>query len=227
MSDIELKNGEAIPTYNLMQELSGDSANSGCDFYFIIGSDLLERMRTWESGEKLAEEIKFIIFIRQGYEVKEEVLPENRIVVTTTFVASSSTTTRNRIIAMRNPRNSDFDQPVLKRRVSSDRNQSFSNMYELDIKAPLRTIPEDDDLHEGEKKISEERRELEELYLGVYGVVHRSVIEYILEKKLYLMNQENHEEHEEHEEPSTPIAVSEDTGIIVKRNIEISVGYGE
>ncbi len=188
MNDIEIKNGKTIPTYNLMRELSKDPANANCEFLFIIGSELLESMRTWEYGKELANEFSFIIFIRQGYVLKETALPKSYIIVHTTFVASSSTDIRNRIIALRNFGCLDVSQPGLQKRVSSDQNQSFAKMYEFDIKAPLRTIAEDDDYDDdGEENISAERKELERLYLGVYGVVPLSVIKHIRDNNLYVL----------------------------------------
>ena len=200
MNDIEIRNGKTIPTYNLMQELSRDPANSECEFLFIIGSDLLESMRTWEFGKELAAEFSFIIFIRQGYVLSETVLPKSYIIVHTTFVASSSTDIRNRIFALRNFGCLDVSKPGLQKRVSSDQNQSFAKMYEFDIKAPLRTIPEDEDYdEEGEENISEERKLLEKLYLGVYGVVPLSVINHIRDNNLYVIHpQDGHKSNENH-----------------------------
>jgi len=187
VNDIEIKNGKTIPTYDLMKQLIQDPENKECDFFFIVGSELLETMRSWDNGKELANEVKFIIFIRQGYVLTEVFLPKSYIIVHTTFVASSSTDIRNRIFALRNFGVLDIKQPGLQKRVSSDQNQSFAKMYEFDIEqAPLRTIPVDDDADD-EDSISDERKELERLYLGVYGVVPISVIKHIRDNNLYVM----------------------------------------
>jgi len=67
--DIEIQNKELIPTYELMKTLIKDPDNEGRRFYFILGSDLLDSIRSWDYGEKLVREINFIIFIRIGFKV--------------------------------------------------------------------------------------------------------------------------------------------------------------
>jgi len=64
--DIEIKNGEMIPTYFLMKEL--EEQNKESELYFIIGSDLLPTLSSWHSGEKLLQEINFVLWDRQCYD---------------------------------------------------------------------------------------------------------------------------------------------------------------
>ena len=186
MNDIEIKNGESIPTYYLMQQLKNDPENKDLEFFFLIGSDLLDSMRRWDYGDKLAVETNFIIFIRIGYILNEASLPKHYIIVHTTFVAASSTDIRTRIIALRNFQTLDIVRPGLHKTISSDQNQSFAKMYELNVtEDKLRTIHFDSD---DEEEITEERKVLEENYLGIYGIVPLSVIEYIKEQGLYLLD---------------------------------------
>ena len=65
-NDIEVKNGASIPTYPLMVQLQKMHEND--KFYFILGSDLLPGLHTWDNGQELVEEINFIVFERKGYE---------------------------------------------------------------------------------------------------------------------------------------------------------------
>ena len=101
MKDHEVKKGEHIPTYTLMKMLIDDPQHKDYDFYFILGSDLLGELDQWKYADKLRNEIKFIIFLRMGYKLKEKVLPKLYIIVYTSFVASSSSEIRNRIRALR------------------------------------------------------------------------------------------------------------------------------
>mmetsp|Transcript_39140 Transcript_39140/g.34823 ORF Transcript_39140/g.34823 Transcript_39140/m.34823 type:complete len:176 (+) Transcript_39140:97-624(+) len=97
VNDVEIKNGPSIPTYQLIKKLQDDPANKNYEFYFILGSDLLDGLIKWDDGEKLVSEVNFIIFIRIGYQLKTDKLPKKYIVVHTSFVGSSSTEIRNRI----------------------------------------------------------------------------------------------------------------------------------
>ncbi|CDW84809.1 nicotinate-nucleotide adenylyltransferase [Stylonychia lemnae] len=79
VSDIEIKNGEMIPTYHLMKKLEASFSDK---FFFVIGSDLIPTLNQWHEGEKLLQEIDFVIFNRIGYEImndqdKKHLLPKN------------------------------------------------------------------------------------------------------------------------------------------------------
>ena len=49
--DIELKNGEMMQTFTLLETLKLE--NPDLELYFIMGSDLLEHYTSWENGKKL------------------------------------------------------------------------------------------------------------------------------------------------------------------------------
>lgn len=75
VNDIEVQNGESIVTYEMMKLLEKrysqkdeEGRELGPQFYFIMGSDLLSTLYTWDYGEQLINEINFIIFERKGYE---------------------------------------------------------------------------------------------------------------------------------------------------------------
>lgn len=38
------------------------------EFFFLAGTDLIPGLIKWDEGQKLIDEIKFIIFSRRGYE---------------------------------------------------------------------------------------------------------------------------------------------------------------
>ena len=62
VSDIEVRNGKSIPTYYLMKQL--EQENQGTAFHFIAGSDLIPSLHLWDEGQKLIDEINFIIIER-------------------------------------------------------------------------------------------------------------------------------------------------------------------
>ena len=66
-NDIEVANGPSIPTYFLMKELELKYGNA-YKFYFMMGSDLIPGLIKWDEGQKLIDEINFIVFERKGYE---------------------------------------------------------------------------------------------------------------------------------------------------------------
>ena len=160
-----MKNGAAMPTYNLMKKFSEDNPN--CDFFFVMGTDLLDGMAKWGDGLKLKEEINFLIFLRTGYELKPELLPKNYILIETTFVGASSTVVRTRIQNYYNRKNLE-DKNQDKFEETKNGVKYFSNEDWL-VKRSNTTL---DAFHDK--------------YLGVYGVVSFGVIEYIKENKLYI-----------------------------------------
>lgn len=54
-----------IRTVELLEHLRDKYPDT--NFYFVIGSDLLETIDTWVQSEKLLNENNFIIFNRKGY----------------------------------------------------------------------------------------------------------------------------------------------------------------
>lgn len=95
LNDAEIKNGETIPTYDLMKQI--EKANPDYEFAFVIGSDLLAGIRKWEKGENLVKEISFYIFQRPGYSITKETLPSSYHIIEAISVSSSSTEVRDRI----------------------------------------------------------------------------------------------------------------------------------
>lgn len=60
INDIEIKNGRMIPTYHMLKKISKEYEN----IEFVIGSDLVETLSDWDEGEKLRNEMHFIILNR-------------------------------------------------------------------------------------------------------------------------------------------------------------------
>ena len=81
----------------MIKQLNEIYSNENYEFYFIMGSDLLDTLHLWNEGEKLKEEIPFLIYRRSHSLINETTLPKNYILINTTFIASSSSEIRNRI----------------------------------------------------------------------------------------------------------------------------------
>jgi nicotinate (nicotinamide) nucleotide adenylyltransferase len=81
-------------TWELLQSAKEEFPE--CDFLFCMGTDLLKSFRTWEYGERLAEEINFIILNRPEYEPEEKYFPKNYRFLEIS-IDVSSTKIRNRI----------------------------------------------------------------------------------------------------------------------------------
>ena len=160
-----MQNGAAMPTYGLMKKFSVD--NPKCEFFFVMGTDLLDGMEKWGDGAKLKEEINFLIFLRTGYALNPELLPKNYILIETTFVGASSTVVRTRI------------QNYYKRKSLEDKNQ---DKFE-EPKKGVKYFSNEDWLA---KRSNTTLDAFHDKYLGVYGVVSFGVIEYIKENKLYI-----------------------------------------
>ena len=97
MDPIEINNGRSIPTYyliNLLEEKYQD-----CEFYFVLGSDLLPSFRRWEKGDTMLEMFKFIIIPREGFEDLDDSLYPNTYIKSDSKVedafSTSSTEVRN------------------------------------------------------------------------------------------------------------------------------------
>ena len=142
-----------------MKSFEENSEYKNCVFYFIIGSDLVGSLTYWDDGPNLLEEINFLIFCRQGYSISSEILPKSYTVIQTVLMDVSSTEARQRI-----EKNSSMykSSSIL---VNNTRN---SNEYK-DFQA----------------KLSESKAIITSKYLGILGLVPKSVINYINENKLY------------------------------------------
>jgi len=169
-----------------MKKFIDDPKHQDYEFFFIFGSDLLEGLKKWDDGEKLVEEIKFIIFVRIGYGLKEATLPKQYIIVHSTFVASSSSEIRNRIAGLRNQGTLEVTDPKLKRRMSIDL-ENPAKMKEINVSdQKLRTI--NGSSNPIQDCVSVRREELEKKYLGIYGIVPSPIIEYIKRNGLYIFD---------------------------------------
>mmetsp|Transcript_15630 Transcript_15630/g.45696 ORF Transcript_15630/g.45696 Transcript_15630/m.45696 type:complete len:231 (-) Transcript_15630:57-749(-) len=69
VSDIELKEEKALPTWNLLQKLKKERTDIVP--LFVIGSDLVPTLKSWDEGERLWAEENFIIIDRPGYELND------------------------------------------------------------------------------------------------------------------------------------------------------------
>ena len=163
--------------------LKSDPENNDIDFYFIIGGDLVDSLDKWYEGEKLKRELKFIIFLRVGYEFHLEKFPKYYTIISTSFVASSSTEIRRRVRYFReqeriyNTKTTSNEKPHMKS------NDSIVNEDQPDS-GQVKKVETSE--KEGQiTEISENRRKLESKYLGIYGIVPLCIIEYIKKHNLY------------------------------------------
>ncbi|EAR95358.3 cytidylyltransferase (macronuclear) [Tetrahymena thermophila SB210] len=76
-NDIEVKNNRTIPTYPLMKRF--EKENPEYDFYFLMGYDLIKGLLSWDQGQELVNEIKFIIAGQPNLEWKQfdDYFPKN------------------------------------------------------------------------------------------------------------------------------------------------------
>ncbi len=65
---IEVEHGNSIPTYYLLQNYK--KAHPETEFWFVIGTDLISGLHYWDESERLINDINFVIFEREGFEVK-------------------------------------------------------------------------------------------------------------------------------------------------------------
>ena len=65
VDDIEILNGNSIPTYFLIKKL--EEKYPEVDFHFVMGADLLPSLHLWDEGEKFKKECRFVLTHRQGY----------------------------------------------------------------------------------------------------------------------------------------------------------------
>ncbi|KAG8470415.1 hypothetical protein KFE25_008836 [Diacronema lutheri] len=73
VSDIELHEPKALPTWHLMQKIK--AARPELEPVFVIGSDLVRDLKSWDEGERLWAEESFVVINRPGYELGNEALP--------------------------------------------------------------------------------------------------------------------------------------------------------
>ena len=66
IDDIEVKNGESIPTFYLLERYQ--QAQPDCEFWFVMGTDLIDGLHWWDEGTRLINETNFLIFERHGFD---------------------------------------------------------------------------------------------------------------------------------------------------------------
>ena len=67
---IEVENGPALPTANLMDRLTAKYRESH-SVYFVMGSDLIKTLHKWQDGQRMINEVPLVVFRRKG-EAEEE-----------------------------------------------------------------------------------------------------------------------------------------------------------
>ena len=65
IDSLEVDNGSSIPTFFLMQHYALRWREN--EFWFVMGTDLISDIKTWDEGPKMLRETNFIIFERNGY----------------------------------------------------------------------------------------------------------------------------------------------------------------
>jgi nicotinic acid mononucleotide adenylyltransferase len=70
-----------------------------------MGSDLVASFRSWSNGEKLDDEVNFIVVNRYGYDLADKVLPKHNKVLYANF-DGSSTLLRKRICSQQSEKRS-------------------------------------------------------------------------------------------------------------------------
>lgn len=63
---IEVVHGESIPTFYLLEQYQ--KAHPDHEFWFVMGTDLVEGLHWWDEGDRLINETKFLIFERPGFD---------------------------------------------------------------------------------------------------------------------------------------------------------------
>ena len=86
--DIEVNNDEYLPTYDLLCILK--IRYPTFKFYMSIGSDLIKGLSKWNNGEKLIRENNFIVICRESYEIDDNFLPNNTLVLQPNIYGSST-----------------------------------------------------------------------------------------------------------------------------------------
>jgi len=80
IDDIEIKNGQIIPTFDLLTTMYKKYPEM--DIRFVMGSDLLYHYVNWEYGDLLKTSFKYFIIERAGYtNYPKENIPDDCITV--------------------------------------------------------------------------------------------------------------------------------------------------
>ena len=87
-----------IPTCYLLDQLNALEENKDRDFYFAVGADLVNGLRTWDDGDRFVEECNFLIMNRTGYTYEAKNVPKSSVIVDNILeINISSTLVRKRI----------------------------------------------------------------------------------------------------------------------------------
>lgn len=144
-----------------------------------MGSDLLPGIRSWHEGDQLVSHFHFLIFVRTGYALEDKLLPTNYILIRTTFVAASSSEARKRII-------SNWKKLLVRKNsldnLSEEEGSSFPKIKHL----PPSIITCSDKINLKRSATLKPIKDLREKYLGVYGILPFSIIDYIKVNNLYI-----------------------------------------
>ncbi|KEG04865.1 nicotinate-nucleotide adenylyltransferase, putative [Plasmodium vinckei vinckei] len=111
VKDLESENTTA--TYDLLNMLKKTYPQH--EFYFIIGSDLLNDLTSWDNGEKLVSENNFIVVERGDFDINKEILKKMSKyylieIPVKSFVNYISSTDVRKILAKQN--NDDLKQYI-------------------------------------------------------------------------------------------------------------------
>jgi nicotinate (nicotinamide) nucleotide adenylyltransferase len=77
VSDIELNEPKALPTWTLLQKIKRDRPDVLP--LFVIGSDLVKDLRSWDEGARLWAEETFLVINRPDYSIEDQELPPHMI----------------------------------------------------------------------------------------------------------------------------------------------------
>ena len=72
ISDFEIKRNEATPSIITVEHYK--KIYKPNKIYFVIGSDNLQTLHLWDNFDKLNELVEFIVFNRDGYEAKNDII---------------------------------------------------------------------------------------------------------------------------------------------------------
>ena len=100
INPIEINHGKLIPTYFLLETLWHIPENHDCEFFFIIGSDLVPKIETWENGSLLKQFENFLIFkLEGGLDLKPEDYPKRYVYIQTSEISKQNSSDIRMVIS--------------------------------------------------------------------------------------------------------------------------------
>ena len=69
IDDVEIKNGQSIPTRKLLDDYEEKYPND--EFWFVMGTDLISNLHLWDDGTRMITDTNCLIFERNGYTSSE------------------------------------------------------------------------------------------------------------------------------------------------------------